>query len=470
MNVFFMFSLSLLFLIIISLLSGNAKHVEGVVNSFKDFVFLTGFVFQPGEYGEMDYTFTYQTSKCCYQMLIFNDEPNQWPYIQENEDFLDCMTKKSLIPSHYNGKVTLSTSHNCIIRTNSDTEEEEFYCHGTRHFNVIEERWWYITIVHCGGDGIHNFHYNMEFINGKHNFDNHFSADERYILQTDTVFLGLYLIVCSCLLKFRKLMLKRQTTYYQLFSYSCYLQTISLLFQTIAFWNYASNGVGFEPLKKLGKMISSTSALLFALLLIGIAKGYTVTRVRLKLIKHLKITVFACVYLFAAFGLYIVHELVYDARNVISKSFLALAIVVLQFIGLAWIYYDCYCTITQKGIKITFCVPFAIGFTLWFIGIPTKVWLSEHFVKWKTAKIVNGLEVATMFYGHILYLIWTHIGYRFQSTNIVDIVNHDDKNQKERHYLSHVGTTEAKYVTKSEYDESSVIAINVDIVNKDGEL
>ncbi|XP_033106764.1 transmembrane protein 145-like [Anneissia japonica] len=390
----------------------TAKHVDGVINSAHDFVFLTRFVFQPDEYGKMDYTFTYPTTECCYQMLIFNDEPDQWPYLREHEDQLDCFDKKELIPSHHNGKVTLSTSQNCEIRINNNSGEEEFYCHGKRHFDVKKERWWYIAIAHCGGDGINNFKYNIDLINGETAFDNHFSADERYILQTDITFLGLYLVICGCLLKCRKLMFQRRmlNAIYRLFCYSCCLQTISLFFQTIALGKYASNGVGFERLRKLGEMISSSSTLLFVLLLILVAKGYTVTRARLRPITSLKIAVFTCFYFFAYFGLYAMQQLFYDPRDVVNKydSFAGFGIVIMHFIGLVWMYYACFFTIKHNRSKAVFYIPFIAIFTTWFLAGPITIWMSNEFIaKWKRAKIVSGLEMTAIFYGHVVFLLLT---------------------------------------------------------------
>ncbi|XP_033104911.1 transmembrane protein 145-like [Anneissia japonica] len=364
-------------------------------------------------------------------MLIFNDEPGQWPYMRKHEDQL------------------------------------EFYCHGTRDFDVIDERWWYIAIAHCGGDGITNFKYNINMTNGKTAFDNHFSADERYILQTDIVFLGIYLMICGCLLKFRNLMIEQRmlNVTYRLFSYSCYLQTISLLFQTIAYGMFAYDGTGVERLRKLGEMISSTSTLLFVLLLILVAKGYTVTRARLRSVTSIKIGVFTCCYFFIYFGLYALQEVLYDPRDVVNKydSFAGLGIVIMHVIGLFWMYYACFFTIKHNHSKAMFYILFIIIFTTWFLATPITIWMSTGFIaKWQRAKIVNGMELFTIFNGHMVFLLLTRPAannryFPFHlKTNTVGVINDVDNYDEENpspppsDFSSLFSATKAKYLTESE--------------------
>ncbi|XP_071953646.1 transmembrane protein 145-like [Antedon mediterranea] len=483
MKIFFAF---LVFILLSLTLMTSAKKINGIVDSTEDFVFLTRFVFQPDEYGEMDYTFTYPATECCYQMLIFNDEPGQWPFVREHENELNCLERKELIPSYYNGKVTLSTSQNCELRMNNNTRQEEFFCHGKRHFDVIDERWWYIVIANCGGDGIKDFKYNIHLINGKTAFDNEFSADERYILQTDIAFLVLYFVVCFWLCYYRKFMIQRRmfNLTYRLFCYSCCLQTISLLFQTSALAKYATNGVGLEGLRTFGEIISSTSILLFVLLLILIAKGYTVTRARLRPTTNLKITVFTCFYFFAYFGLYAIQELTFDPRDVVNKydSVAAFGIIIMQFIGLGWMYYACFFTIKHNRNKTLFYLMFLVTFSCWFLITPITIWTSNRFIaKWKRAKIVNGLELTTLFYGHLIFLILTrpaaaNVFFPFHlTTNTVDISgNTDDEDSATTEppvysSLFGIGSSGAKYAVKNEKKKTTFDPIISSTIEEDDE-
>ena len=69
---------------------------------------------------------------------------------------------------------------------------------------------------------------------------------------------------------------------------------------------YGVNGVGLVRTKLAGRILESASEILFVLLLILLAKGYTVTRARLRQASAIKVTVFMCCYavVYAALFIY----------------------------------------------------------------------------------------------------------------------------------------------------------------------
>ncbi|XP_033126506.1 transmembrane protein 145-like [Anneissia japonica] len=264
-----------------------SKHVGGIINeSQQNFVFVSRFVFQPDEYGELVFTFVYPLSQCCYQLLIFNDHVTQWPYIRQHEDTLSCIEKRSLLDGSYKTTVNLSEASHCKINTHN---EQELFCFGKQTFEHADERWWYLTVANCDGKGIHSLRFNINMTNGRRALDKQFSADERYILETDAVFLGIYCITCVALCHFKNQLRRRRLLHntYQLFAWSCYIQTLSIFLQVVALMEYATNGIGLPNLKIIGEVVSSCSSVIFVLLLILVAKGYTVTRLVSKRMKRL---------------------------------------------------------------------------------------------------------------------------------------------------------------------------------------
>ncbi|XP_033118942.1 transmembrane protein 145-like [Anneissia japonica] len=171
-------------------------------------------------------------------------------------------------------------------------------------------------------------------------------------------------------------------------------------------------------------------------------------------------------------------ELIYDPRDVVNKydSFAGLGIIVLHFIGLAWMYYACFFTIKHYRGKAVFYIPFISIFTLWFLASPIIIWMSNNFLaKWERAKIVNGFEMTVMFYGHVVFLLLTRPDANNQyfpfhlKVNMVGIMNDDDvvcdeEKPKPPMFSSLFNASQVKYVMDSECQEtiyeSPVVPIN----------
>ncbi|XP_071948626.1 transmembrane protein 145-like [Antedon mediterranea] len=397
-------------IIIFGTQSTVSKHVSGTINEKQqNFVFLSRFVFQPNEYGELVFNFHYPLSECCYQFLIFNDDVTQWPFIRKHEDTLTCLEKQGLLDGSFRNTVNLSQPTNCKI--NSDNEQELF-CFGQHTFEHSDERWWYLTIANCKANGILNLHYNINMTNGHRLIDRHFSADERHILETNVVFLGLYCVILFSLCRFKSVMHQRRLLHasYQVFCWSCYIQTLSIFLQAVALIEYATNGIGLPNLEMIGEILSSCSSITFVLLLILVAKGYTVTRARLRPVTSLKICILMTCYCITYSSLYVYREIKFDPRDVISKyaSVAGYGLIILQFIGMLWMYYAGFFTIKKNANKINFYLIFLAVFTFWFLAVPITVWMSNSLIaKLKRTKIINGVEHATLLYGHFIFLSLT---------------------------------------------------------------
>ncbi|XP_026518304.1 transmembrane protein 145-like, partial [Terrapene carolina triunguis] len=74
-----------------------------------DWVFLTRFCFL-SDYGRLDFRFRYPEAKCCENILLYFDDPSQWPavYKQGNKD---CLMKESVIRPENNQVINLTTQY-----------------------------------------------------------------------------------------------------------------------------------------------------------------------------------------------------------------------------------------------------------------------------------------------------------------------------------------------------------------------
>ena len=79
---------------------------------------------------------------------------------------------------------------------------------------------------------------------------------------------------------------------------------------------YALDGIGLNSTKLNGKVLEAAAEFMFVLLLILIAKGYTVTRARLPQASAMKLTVFACSYAVTYVSLFTYETLHFDRGQV----------------------------------------------------------------------------------------------------------------------------------------------------------
>ncbi|XP_045298186.1 transmembrane protein 145 isoform X1 [Leopardus geoffroyi] len=274
----------------------RAKYVRGNLSSKEDWVFLTRFCFL-SDYGRLDFRFRYPEAKCCQNILLYFDDPSQWPAVYKAGD-KDCLAKESVIRPENNQVINLTTQYawsGCQVVSEDGTRY--LSCSSGRSFRSVRERWWYIALSKCGGDGL-QLEYEMVLTNGKSFWTRHFSADEFGILETDVTFLLIFLLIFFLSCYFGYLLKGRQLlhTTYKMFMAAAGVEVLSLLFFCIYWGQYATDGVGNESLKILAKLLFSSSFLIFLLMLILLGKGFTVTRGRISHSGSVKLSVYMTLY------------------------------------------------------------------------------------------------------------------------------------------------------------------------------
>ncbi|XP_073746332.1 transmembrane protein 145 isoform X3 [Callorhinus ursinus] len=274
----------------------RAKYVRGNLSSKEDWLFLTRFCFL-SDYGRLDFRFRYPEAKCCQNILLYFDDPSQWPAVYKAGD-KDCLAKESVIRPENNQVINLTTQYawsGCQVVSEEGTRY--LSCSSGRSFRSVRERWWYIALSKCGGDGL-QLEYEMVLTNGKSFWTRHFSADEFGILETDVTFLLIFILIFFLSCYFGYLLKGRQLlhTTYKMFMAAAGVEVLSLLFFCIYWGQYATDGIGNGSLKILAKLLFSSSFLIFLLMLILLGKGFTVTRGRISHSGSVKLSVYMTLY------------------------------------------------------------------------------------------------------------------------------------------------------------------------------
>ncbi|XP_017786554.1 PREDICTED: transmembrane protein 145-like [Nicrophorus vespilloides] len=287
-------------------------------------------------------------------------------------------------------------------------------CRNSRRFRSARERWWFIAISNCNASkGIH-IKYRILMTNGPPGdyWHEHFSADEFYVLPVLMAFsvaysfLVLAIIICSIELKSRQLL----HTTYKLFVLSSLVQLFGILFRSMSFLKYAVNGIGSPKLKVVGAMFMGLSETCFLLLLLLLAKGYTVTRGRLPLSAGVKLTIFMCLYVVTFVSLFIYEAKVFDPGEVLYtyESPAGYGLIILRVIAWCMFIYSTVFTLKHYPEKANFYYPFNVFGTLWFIAGPAFILTANsHIDKWVRESIVCAVLLFIAFGGHLMFLLLT---------------------------------------------------------------
>ncbi|XP_067317902.1 transmembrane protein 145-like [Anolis sagrei] len=388
----------------------RAKYVKGRIRTKEDWVFLTRFCFL-SDYGRLDFQFRYPEAKCCQNILLYFDDPSQWPAVYKKGN-KDCLMKESVIRPENNQVINLTTQYawsGCkLLMENS---ERYLSCASGRSFRSVRERWWYVALSKCGGDGL-ELDYEMILTNGKSFWTRHFSADEFGILETDITFLLIFILILIISCYFGYLLKGRQLlhTTYKMFMMAAGVEVLSLMFFCIYWGQYASDGVGNGSLKILAKLLFSVSFLIFLLMLILLGKGFTVTRGRISHTGSVKLSVYMTLYTITHVVLFIYEAEFFDQAQVLYtyESPAGYGLIALQFVAYIWFCYAILITLKQFPEKQPFYVPFFAAYTLWFFAVPVTALIANFGIpKWAREKIVNGIQLGIHFYAHAVFLIMT---------------------------------------------------------------
>ncbi|XP_051018578.1 transmembrane protein 145 isoform X1 [Acomys russatus] len=388
----------------------RAKYVRGNLSSKEDWVFLTRFCFL-SDYGRLDFRFRYPEAKCCQNILLYFDDPSQWPAVYKARD-KDCLAKESVIRPENNQVINLTTQYawsGCQVVSEDGTRY--LSCSSGRSFRSVRERWWYIALSKCGGDGL-QLEYEMVLTNGKSFWTRHFSADEFGILETDVTFLLIFtlIFILSCyfgyLLKGRQLL----HTTYKMFMAAAGVEVLSLLFFCIYWGQYATDGIGNSSVKILGKLLFSCSFLIFLLTLILLGKGFTVTRGRISHSGSVKLSVYMTLYTLTHVVLLVYEAEFFDPGQVLYtyESPAGYGLIGLQVAAYVWFCYAVLVSLRHFPEKQPFYVPFFAAYTLWFFAVPVMALIANFGIpKWAREKIVNGIQLGIHLYAHGVFLIMT---------------------------------------------------------------
>ncbi|XP_076438636.1 transmembrane protein 145-like isoform X2 [Babylonia areolata] len=394
----------------------SAKWLKSSVSTSADWSFLTRFCFL-SEDGRFDFTFVYPQDYGTQQLLLYYDAPGQWESVYKSEK--NCSARVSVLSKALNQIIDLtdvytgSRSAGCQLFTQDG--QPYYNCTDSVSFRASRERWWYIAVARCDPSktGL-QLDYTMHMMNGAPDDILHYelSADEFYILPVDITFLLVYVlllvvsIICAVVLYNRQML----HTTYRMYVASLSLWLFGLLLLCIAWGRYSSSGWEEDPTEVTGRLFQAGSTVVFLLMLILMAKGYTITRGRLTQMSAIRLAVFFCVYVVVNIVLFVWEGVVFDEGFVLYfyESTPGYGLITMRLIGWLWFLYAVFFTMKHHQDKASFYIPFFIFYTIWFWAGPVVIVVAIFSMpKWSREKTVNGVEQFVGLCGHLFFLVLT---------------------------------------------------------------
>uniref|UniRef100_A0A8C7CNF5 Transmembrane protein 145 n=1 Tax=Oncorhynchus kisutch TaxID=8019 RepID=A0A8C7CNF5_ONCKI len=354
-----------------------------VPHSKQDWLFLTRFCFLT-DFGRLDFRFRYQKSRCCQNILLYFDDSSQWPAVYKKPD-KDCYQKEAVLRPENNQVINLTTRYTwsgCVVEGEGD--EEVLSCVGGRSFRSVRERWWYIALSKCGGEGL-QLEYEMKLTNGQSFWTQHFSADEFGILETDITFLVIFSLVFILSCYFAYNLKGRQL-----------LHTTYKMFMTAA-------GVEGECGPQLHSYTYTHPQLTPLCVSVSV-------RARISHSGSVKLSIYMTVYTVTYIILFIYEAEFFDPGEVLYAydSPAGYGLMGLQLLAYVWFCYAVLISLKHYPEKQSFYIPFFTAYTLWFFAVPVMALIANFGIpRWAREKIVNGIQLGIHLYAHIVFLAIT---------------------------------------------------------------
>ncbi|BES94590.1 Rhodopsin-like GPCR transmembrane domain [Nesidiocoris tenuis] len=402
----------LLLLLLLGPSSTWGKYEAGTIVTSEKWAFIARFCFLSQE-GQFEYSITYDKSYATQNLLLYYDSDTQWPAVYKTNK--TCQQKEAVLNRRLNQIIPLDQDDygsGCQERkTNTSVVVS---CHQARRFHSARERWWFLAVSNCNSTKGLNLEYRFLMTNGPPGdyWHEHFSADEFYILPVLLAFCVVYMllvlavIMCSMELKSRQLL----HSSYKLFALSVYLQQFGIFLTIVAYIRYASDGIGVPRLKTLARLLESASEVVFLILLLLLAKGYTITRGRLRLASSVKLTIFMCVYIITYASLFVYERLFFDPGEVLYlyESPAGYGLVSLRILAWWMFLYATIFTLKHFPEKGAFYFPFNLIGTMWFVAGPVFIIAANNLIdKWVRESIVCAVQHFIALAGHLLFLVLT---------------------------------------------------------------
>merc|ERR1711988_1647169 len=242
-----------------------------------------------------------------------------------------------------------------------------------------------------------------------------FSADELGKLPSYTVFMILYLLLLLCPVTYTVATLRKRKMFHhtvKILVISMILELTSIMFGLMYQSSYAMTGYQYVSLEATSSLFHAGADCTMVVLLLVIAKGWTIVRRKISAKGRVKLGIFCTLYAATYYAVLIWHYQVGKDPAAVTYLYDSPPGVVLQWLrvlAIVWFMYACHTTkvnyVTKKGFYFGF---FIVG-ALWFAALPLQVLIANNVLAlwYRSAFVVNvELTLNLTFYSGFVMFFW----------------------------------------------------------------
>lgn len=294
------------------------------------------------------------------------------------------------------------------------------------------QNYWFVAVSNCDGEDIQLNSFFIQFLQGD---NSQFSIDEKGIVIIYALFFVFYSTLCS-INAYAMYIIAETTrihTLFKLLSAALFFDYVGLIFDLIDQAIYKNNGIGLIGLKYTGDTLIVVSHLFLLLLLLLIAKGWTISTEEIQGKKAFFILFgsYSVIYV-TVFAVQVVR---YDQASLKSEYESAYGIVLFLLRCLSFLYF-LYCL--RKTYRVEhiqknrgFYRRFGFSFSVWFLIFPISMFIIASVDATNRDKIV--VAVATTINAFALsmmaYLLWPSRTFKY--FKIINLPEHPSTNTHE---------------------------------------
>lgn len=269
-------------------------------------------------------------------------------------------------------------------------------------------RWWFLVLSFCDSGGSLDVKYEFTIMDGS-SWERHVSAEDSHMFLFTVICLAILTIALVIGVNFGTQLAMSRFLHspYKTFLVGLVWEECALVLETGYYLEYFQIGTQMPAVQAVGSLFHAASEILFVILLILLAKGFTVTRGRLPKFTQIKLGLFTTLYGIAYVIYYVIETRNQDAgmlRNSLDDG-AEVGLIILRMVAWAWCLYGVVQTIDKYPEKCTFYCCFGVFFSVWFLVKPCiTVFTRFVFDDWLVGKIIKGAHLANCIMGYAIFL------------------------------------------------------------------
>ncbi|GMI03728.1 hypothetical protein TrVE_jg3595 [Triparma verrucosa] len=417
----------------------SSKRLTGRVFSAQSWLYTDRFCFYPapvvsegletGSNGDADDDYGKILLKTTFpknhnlKILFYWGSFSDWKTIYEaKHSELSCGEREEL--ANFKVRLDQNSTTNPLLVPDDPSLQDTHHMAVTEHqFHAITPYYFFIALSNCDTyndmyPDSNDYMYSQGHIDATVDFlltngntldSKHFGADEMGIFGMT---IGFFLTQIFVLIGFslvRIALINRRKFHFtvKIFGWALVLQFMSLLMVLCYYSNYSTQGMADENLNIAAGIFSALAETVMVLLLISLAKGWTVVRRKISIAGRIKMALFATLYLMASLTVVVWRHMTKDSALQLyyfdsSAGWVYIGSRVTAFV---WFLRCCRTTRKQFRKKLGFYTKFMFFFGTWFLLNPFIIVFCNYIGDWLRFKIVYCFMLITMMSGQIAMLL-----------------------------------------------------------------